>query len=236
MSRNSGSSHNGGARGSSHGPGHGPSGGVKGAADASVEFTFNADQSSVTAMSVTHGTRSRELDITGDTFKTTLAADVAGAMVVVAVERTDVGSKATHTQVFTDADKDGDFDLALSIGVLSAASDRIPTHAFTFGADGSVTGDVVTRGDWSRTESIDDNESYVRVTVGDQTYVVKTTQMRDDDYRFEISRDDNGDGQWTTVAHGHVDAEAAATYVDANGDLTLAGLIDYLNAADAVIG
>lgn len=234
MSRHSAASPMGAGRGPGHGPGQGP--GPIGAHDASVSFTFNADKSGVTAMTVSHGSRSRDVDISDDRFKTTLAADAAGAMVVVAVERTDVGSKATHTQLFTNADGDSDFELALAMGVLTAASDRVPTHAFTFAADGSVTGDVVSRGDRTRTETIDDNESYVKITIDGETYVVKTTQGRDDDYHFQISRDDDGDGKWTTIAHGHVDADAAATYVDANGDLKLAGLIDYLDAADAVVG
>lgn len=217
------------------GRGHGP--GPKGAHEASVEFTFNADKSDVTAMTVNHGRWSREVDITGDTFKTRVATDAAGTMVVVAVERTDVGRNATHTQLFTDADKDGDFDLGFSIGVLTASSDRVPTHAFTFGADGSVTGDVVTRGERSHTETIDDNESYLKIEIAGETYVVKTTQLRDDDYRFEVSRDDNGDGAWTTIAHGHVDADVAANYVNATtGDIELAGLISYLDAAAAVVG
>lgn len=224
-----------GNHGHQHGGGKGP--GPFGGSQGTVEFTFSDDNATVEAMTVSRGTRTRDVDISDDTFETTVGTNALGAQAVVSVERTQTATSATRTQVFTDADGDGEYAEAFSIGVLSAVTDRVETHVYTFAADGSVATDVETRGGRTHTETIDDSVSYQKLTIDGETYVVKTAQLGNDDVRFDISRDDNADGVWTTVACGHVDSDAAATYVDATtGNLLLSGVQDYLDVSAAIVG
>ncbi|WP_088287098.1 hypothetical protein [Ideonella sp. A 288] len=224
-----------GHHGPQHGGGKGP--GPFGGSQGTVEFTFSDDNTTVETMTVSRGTRTRDVDIGDDTFETTVGTNALGVQAVVSVERTQAAASATRTQVFTDADGDGEYAAAFSIGVLTAVTDRVQTHVYTFAADGSVTADVETRGGRTHSETLDDSVSYQTITIDGETYVVKTAQLGNDDVRFDISRDDNGDGVWTTVACGQVDAAAAATYVDAaTGDLKLSGVADYLDASAAVVG
>lgn len=222
--------------GGPRGPGGGGHHGGPGA-DPVVSFTFSTDSSSVTAMTVGDGTRSRTVDITGDTFKTTVGTNDLGSTAVLSVQRTHTSTSHSDVDVFSDQDGNAQFSRVFGIDVLTATSDKIETHAYTYATDGSIATDVETRGDHTHTESTGTNVKYQIVKLEGDTYVVRTETLSNSDVRFEITRDDNGDGKWTTLAHGEVDAAAAATYVDTTtGNLKLVGVIDYLHAADAIVG
>jgi hypothetical protein len=219
--------------------GHGGHGGPfgHGRFDPTISFTFSADSSDVTAMTVGAGTRTRSIDISDDTFKTTVGTNDKGVTAVLSVERTQTETSKSEVEIYSDKDGDGSYSKVFDIHVLTATTGTVETHAYTYAADGSVATDTETRGTHTHAEKMGDNVSYQKLTLEGETYVVRTVTLGNDDVRFEITRDDNADGKWTTLARGEVDASVAATYVDATtGDLKLAGIIDFLDPAADIVG
>lgn len=228
--------------------GHGGFGGVggHGGSLANVNFTFSTDNTTVQTMTVGDSTRLRTVDLTGDTFKTTVGTNDLGVKAVLSVERTQTETGKSEVTIYTDTDGNAKYSEVFDIDVITVqptTSTLIETHAYTYAADGSIATDVETftgpRGTHTHTytDTATDNVIYQIVKLEGDTFVVRTVTLTNKDVRFEITRDDNGDGKWTTIAHGDLDASVAATYVDSTtGGLKLAGIIDYLDPAEAIIG
>lgn len=201
--------------------------------DATYTFTFSADLTTVEGMNRVVGSSTRAVNITGSTFETIVGTNDLGVQAVVSVEQTRADTRASDARIYSDTDGDGNYAETFDIHVAAAAAMRLPQHQFTFASDATVlTDQVLHRGQW-RSETIDSNEVLQRLTLGGETYVVRTEQESSGEYHFEIFRDDNGDGTWTGIARG----ESSGTYIDtATGALSLVGVQDYLSVADGIVG
>ena len=221
----------------------------------SFQFTFSADKTKVLTFTATdYYGRVTSLDTTGLT--PTVGVNDLGQTGVTAVTRNYSDANITRTTIWSDKDGDGfyaqsldtqvakvDFDAG---GAVTWRSDaRLEKHKFTFDAGGAVVSDQeqvrshfsdISTNTW-RSETLEANEVYSKVTVGTSTYVVKTEargSVMTPIYRFEVLVDGNGDGIWTEVAHGAVNSTYVAAATGAL-DLSLSGLTTQL-AASGVIG
>jgi hypothetical protein len=190
-------------------------------------FAIGADMQTVTGASVGFGDVTKSIDISDITFATVTGINDLGVEAVVAVSETRVGDFGTHTSMFSDQDGDGLFSRTLDLHVVSDG-DRLRTHTFTFDSDGNVTGEDASAPlsfGWAS------HAVYEKVLIDDAAYVV-TTVERGDQYAFEISRDDNGDGVWTVIATGVADAST----VGGSDLIALDDIAIYMAAASSVIG
>lgn len=222
--------------------GHGGSGGMGGkfAGSQNFSFTFSTDNADVLSLSrvAADGTSSRTLDISASTFVTTVGTNDLGSSAVVAVAETRTDTNAVTTRTYTDQDGDKLYTESFDLRVLTATDTRTPLHTFTFNTDGTIATDTWTCGTGTRSETIDSNEHYAKVTLGSDTYVTKTTSVTSttgtaSSYFFEVFRDDNADGSWTQVACGH----SSGTDIDTTaGTVSLTGIQTLLAASDAITG
>lgn len=203
------------------------------AGNSGFSFTFSDDESSVLTLSRTNasGTASKTLDITNSTFVTTVGTNDLGSSAVVSVTETQTATSAVITRTYSDQDGDGLYSETLDVKVASATDARALQHQFTFGTDDSISTDALVTLRGLRTDVITSNEVYAKVVLGEDTYVTKTTNLNGN-YVFEMFRDDNADGNWTSVARGH----SSGTSIDANGAIELTGIQTLLTTSEALIG
>lgn len=220
----------------------------------SFQFTFSADKTKVLTFTATdYYGRVTSLDTTGLT--PTVGVNDLGQTSVTAVTRNYSDANITRTTIWSDKDGDGRYVQSLDTQVAKVAFDaggavlssdaRLEKHKFTFDAGGAVVSDQeqvrshfsdISTNTW-RSETLEANEVYSKVTVGTSTYVVKTEargSVITPIYRFEVLVDGNGDGIWTEVARGAVNSTYVAAATGAL-DLNLSGLTTQL-AASGVIG
>lgn len=223
---------------SGHGGHHGDIGGGDTLSSTSYyTFTFSSDNASVNSMArvnttSTGSTNSKALDVSSDTFATTVGTNDLGTQSVVSVEQTHADTRSSDLRVYNDQDGDSHYSETFDLHVAVSSDNHLRQHQLTFNSDGSIATDaVLCRNTWQN-DAISSTEVYTQVTLGSDTYVVKT-ESTTTGYNFAILRDDNGDGVWTEVAGGH----STGTYIDATtGTLNLVGIQTYLAAADGITG
>ncbi|MDI9336032.1 MAG: hypothetical protein QM520_03260 [Gammaproteobacteria bacterium] len=203
-----------------------------------VGFTFSADLSSVTAMSLTFKGQSLSLATTGLTVNHTTGDTPTVTSVVQSIDN-GVTSNTTAWVPVTGATN---YEVASSVKVAKVSNFKLSQHKFTFDAQDAITADqeqVITR--WGKsttwnTDTIDSNEVYRKQTVDGKTYVGKTeshTNGTTTVYDFHIYRDDNADGIWTEIANGKTNSQ----YIDSASHIVdIAQLQTLLAASASVVG
>lgn len=212
-------------------PGHGP--GPRDHEPPTLTFTFSEDLTTVTGATATFGEHSRDLDVSLATFTTTVGTNDLGEEAVVEVTDTRTTDDCELTRLFDDQDGDGSFTPLLDVRV-ATTDEHLMSHQFTFDSNGAVTAEQVLArdGETWHDDPITANEVFETVDLDGLTYVVET-ESHGDAYSFKVSRDDNGDDVWSTIAVGHADA----SYVDTTtGAFDLTAIQTFLAASSSVMG
>ncbi len=197
-------------------------------------FTFNTDLTSVTSQSKVNGTNSKSIDITASTFKTTVGLNEKNVQAVVSVEKKSVDTFSSSTQIFSDADGDGQYIENFDIQVAKTLDSRLTQQKFTVNTDGTITVGAVVGNNHHNHSSIEQNAVLNKVTLNNVTYITKTQANVDaSGYRFEVFRDDNSDGTWTEIAHGDTSGSNIDT---ATTTLNLVGIQSYLIDTSTLVG
>jgi hypothetical protein len=197
-------------------------------------FTFSADLQKVTGETVTFGTTTKTLDITGSTFTDAIGTNDKGVRDVITVTQSRPDRDADSLLITQFKDQDGDDKYAPVLGLWVATKQQdLVGHKFTFDAAGKIlTEQTETRNGSYRDDAISSNEVFQKVVLAGKTYVVET-ETHGAGVTFNIARDDNNDGVWSTVAAGHADASFVNSSTHA---LNLTLLSTYLASSSSVIG
>lgn len=196
-------------------------------------FTFSSDLSTVQSMSEVENTRSKAIDLTTSTFKTTVGINDKNVQAVLSVEQTNSDSNVVSTRIYSDKDGDGQYVKNFDIQVAKVADARLFQQKFTVNADGTVTADTTALNN-HHGDALAQTAVLTKTALDNVAYITQTQAVGTaGDYRFDVFRDDNNDGVWTEIAHG----QTSAVNIDATtGAINLVGLQSYLTNASAIIG
>ncbi len=181
-------------------------------------FTFDAN-GNVTAMYAVKGNRLKSESISGKSFLTETGTYTAGATGIVEVTVTKAGRGKTETDVYADPDGDGRFVETFELDV---ANTPLVRESYTFDmADGVVvTAYEQSKRGW-KVDKMDSDESYSVVTVGTDTFVVKT-EAEKRGAEFDVYVDRDGDGLWAKIAEG----DTQGAFLNPDNSVDLVGIAD----------
>lgn len=180
------------------------------------KFTFDAS-GNVTAMYEVKGNKLKTESIANTTFVTESGTYTSGATGIVEVTATKIGRSKTETHVYDDPDGDGRFVETFELEVANTALVR-ESYKFDITDNTVVTAYEQSKRGW-KVDRMDSDESYSVVTVGTDTFVVKTEK----EYRgaeFDVYVDRDGDGQWAKIAEG----ETKGDFLNLDGSVDLVGI------------
>ena len=194
------------------------------------KFTFDAFNN-VKAMYEVKGARTKLESTRGTTFETEMGTYDNGLNGVVEITATKLGRGKTEISVYADQDGDGRFLEAFEIDVMNSSGYRVENYKFDLSGDTVVAAWELERRGW-KVDRMDDNEDYSLVTVGEETFVLKT-ESEWNSTEFDIFVDRDNDGLWTKIADG----ESKGAYLTIDGQVDLVGLVNdgLLAPADVVI-
>lgn len=195
----------------------------------SKKFVFDAFNN-VSAMYEVKGARSKLESTRQTTFETEVGTYDNGLTGVVEVTATKLGRGKTEISVYSDQDGDGRYLETFELDVMNSLGSRTENYKFDLSGDTVVTAYEGGRRGW-KVDRVDYDEDYSVVTVGDETFVVKTeAEWRGTEFDIFVDRDN--DGLWTKIADG----ESRGAYLTADGQVDLVGLVadGLLASADAV--
>ena len=152
-------------------------------------------------------------DLTGSTFTVETGLNDLQQTDAIEVTRTRTKRGVTETTVYEDQDGDDVYTQTFELEIYGADArpNKIEQYQFTFDANDNVTGySRLKKGDWV-VKNIDANESFDTVTVGTDTFVIKT-EVDGTEVELEVFQDADGDDIWLEVAEAEM--TTASPYYD----------------------
>ncbi len=181
-------------------------------------FVFDAD-GNVTAMYAVKGSKLKSESISGKSFLTEAGTYTSGATGIVEVTVTKAGRGKTETDVYSDPDGDGRFVEIFELDVANTPLVR-EGYKFDIANDTVVTAYEQSKRGW-KIEKMDSDESYSIVTVGTDTFIVKTKAEKGG-AEFDVCVDRDGDGLWAKIAEG----ETQGAFLNPDNSVDLVGIAD----------